>query len=51
LVFYVIAVIIATTGFGMIISGVRRERRGRRDLAGPFRPSVGDEAEVWLRRQ
>jgi hypothetical protein len=41
------------TGVTLIIDGLVRRTR-RPDLAErlrPFQPSVGDEAELWLRRQ
>jgi hypothetical protein len=47
-----IAVLLAFTGLGCIISGYRTSRRDI-DLAERLRPfrgtSVGDEAEEWLR--
>jgi hypothetical protein len=52
-VFYAIAGVLASTGIGMIVSGVRNERKQPRpDLTErllPFAPSVADEAQVWLR--
>ena len=52
----VVAVIIAGTGFVLIISSVNNERKNRRrpeltELLQAYRSSVADVAEVWLRRQ
>ncbi len=49
----VIAVVLAGTGFTLILDGIRNRPR-RPNLTErllPFMPSVADEAEGWLRRQ
>jgi hypothetical protein len=49
----VVVGVLVWTGVTLIVDGWMRRQR-RPDLAErlrPFQPSVGDEAEVWLRRQ
>jgi hypothetical protein len=46
----VVAVIIAGTGFALVIEGFRRRPRPNLTKgSGPLQSSVADEAEVWLR--
>jgi hypothetical protein len=49
----VIVFVMTWAGFWLLVDGLSRRgrRKGLAERLKPFQPTVGDEAEVWLRRQ